>query len=288
MSSCESEVRSGDQRRGIAICRASYERTRDEHHLAWAGQAYMVLDEVDDAEHLAHRLLAGPLAGDGHRILSYVAYRRGLGSAAQMHASVALAIHTFAGDESGMTSDALLLSHAAWKFGDFTVSLGAADEALRLARQLQSRRNEVAAYLARADALRRMGDIRGAAATLASAIERATDPCDKVWAYLKSGMCRMEAGQDDLAMVELTAAAQANGVCRSEEVSSSVAINQAWLLRRKDPSSALARLDDIPPSEQEAVEILLLRSYLAADRGDLAESDRYLARTTALEAPDAD
>jgi len=133
-----------------------------------------------------------------------------------------------------------------------------------------------------------MGDTRGAIVTLTSSIERADDPCDQAWTRLKIGMCRMDARRDDLAMLELTAAARANALCRSAAVASSIAINQAWLLRWSDPPGALARLDDLAKSGPEGVETLLLRGYLAADRGAIEQSDHYLARAAALEPPDAD
>jgi hypothetical protein len=70
-------------------------------------------------------------------------------------------------------------------------------------------------------------------------------------------------------------------------VSEAVGINEAWLLRT-DPAGALARLDEITKSKGEIVETLLLRGYLAADRGALDEADGYLVRAERLEAPDAD
>jgi len=248
----------------------------------------MYLGELDRADELARRLLTGPLHGDGHRILSFVMLRRGSGDAARMHATVAFATHVAARDESGLTSDAVLLAQAAWQVGDFTASLDAADVALSLARRLHDPRNEVAAQLARADALRRMGDTVGAADTLTSAIERAADPCDKAWAQLKKAMCQMEGGQDGLAMLALTMAEEANRLCGSQAISISIALNQAWLLRWKDPAGALARLDEVERSQGKHVEILLLRGYLAADRGALGEADRYLTTAASLDPPDAD
>jgi tetratricopeptide (TPR) repeat protein len=66
----------------------------------------------------------------------------------------------------------------------------------------------------------------------------------------------------------------------------SVALNQAWLLRQRDPAGAGARLDTVARSSGERPESLLLRSYLAADRGDLADAERQLERAEQL-APDA-
>jgi tetratricopeptide (TPR) repeat protein len=286
--SCERAFWSGDMRRGVEVCRASHARTGNVRDLSWAAQAHMYLGELDQAEELAGQLLTGPLLGDGHRILSFVTLRRGSGDAARWHASLAVFAHTLAGDERALQTALVMRAQAAWQVGDFTASLDAADKALTLARRLNAPRKEVAAHLARADALRRMGDRRGATDAVTRAIARATEPCDKAWAYLKKGMCQMEAEKEGLAALDLKSAAQANGRCRSRSVSTAVTLNEAWLLRRKDPRGALAKLDEVTKSEGDLLEALLLRGYLAADRGALVEADRYLTQAASLDPPDAD
>lgn len=288
MSLCEREVRQGDRQRAVKLCLASYDRTRDEHDLAWAAKAYLYLGKFDDAAKLADRTLRGPVSGDAHGVLSYIAMRRGSLSAARTHALLARDAHTLSGDQGGLVRDAVSLSQIAWREGDFTAALEAADDALKLAPALHDSHTEVVAYVARADALRRMGDTRGASAALTSAIARATEPCDQAWTRAKNGMCLEEAGDEGLAMIELTAATEANRRCASRDISVLVAINQAWLLRWKDPAGALAKLDEVARAQPDEVTTLLLRGYLAADRGALAEADRYLVQAEGLEAPDAD
>lgn len=287
MSECELAVRHSEWRRGVDLCLASYKRTGKQHDLAWAAKAYMYLNELDQADKLARQVLVGPFDGDAHQILGYVALRRELPGVAREHAAAAMAAHTRAGDERGQANDAVLLSQAAWQIGDFAAALSAADEAISLARRLGDPRREVTADIARADALRRLGDNRGAAATLAHAIERATDPCDKAFARLRNGMCQVEAGQEGLALPEFDLAEQANRRCGSREVATAVAIIQAWLLRWRDPSAAVARLDELAKSMEDSVETMLLRGYLAADRGALADADRYLALAANLDVHDA-
>jgi tetratricopeptide (TPR) repeat protein len=287
MSRCEEAVESGNRRDGIKQCLASYDQTGSDRALAWAAKAHMYLTELKQAEELAQRLLSGPSYGDAHRILSYVALRNGLGDAARMHAAIALVAHTLVGDESGMASDAVSLSQVALQLGDFAAALTAADEALSLAKRLDDPRNEVAAYLARADALRRIGDNRDAEDALTNAIERATDPCNKAWILLKSALCLVEAGQEGAAILELREAALANRGC-SQDLAGSIKINQAWLLRWTDPAGALALLNEITTTDGDDVTTLLLRGYFAADRGALAEADRYLTLAAGQEPPDAD
>jgi tetratricopeptide (TPR) repeat protein len=290
-SVCEQAVRSGDARRGVELCLDSYERSRQPRDLAWAAKAYLQAGDLDDAERLARRLLAGPLFGDAHSILSYVALRSGsehAGSDARNHATIAWIVHLLAGDERGRMSDAVSLAQAAWKLGDFAGSLQAADEALRLALRLGDPVRQVAAQLARADVFRRIGDTRLAAEALSSAVERATTPCDRAWAHLKSGLFRQEIQDDGLAIAELDAARTANARCGARDVATSASLTRARLLRSKDPSAALALLDNVASSEGELVEIGMLRGHLAADRGALGEADRYFERAERLEAPDAD
>jgi tetratricopeptide (TPR) repeat protein len=290
MSPCEREVRYGDRRRGAALCLESYAQTGNESDLAWAAKAYMFLGDLDEAAARARRLLElhGARVGDAHAILGYVALRSKQSENSRMHVAIALAAHRFIGDERAVTSDYVLLSQIAWQVGDYTAALDAADEALKLARRLNDPRSEVAAYMAHADALRRMGDSGAAAAELETALEHATDPCDNAWAHVKNGMCQMEIGQDSVAGSEFAMAEQANRSCGSQDVAKAVAINLAWLRRRKDPPGALARLDEIAKSEADDVETLVLRAYLAADRDALDEADGYLVRAASLEPPHAD
>ncbi|HWO18791.1 MAG TPA: CHAT domain-containing protein [Kofleriaceae bacterium] len=293
MSDCEKAVRSGELQRGIEICRAAHAATGDPRDLSWAAQAYMYLGNYDkenykEARKRAEQLLASPLYGEANRILSFVAFRDGRGHDARGHAELASVVHRLMGDERSLTSDLVHLAQATWKIGDFTASLDAADEAALRARRLSDPRNEAVAELARADALRRMGDTQGAANTLASALKRATVPCDVAWLRLKKGMRHMEARQESLAELELAMAEQANGRCENHVVAAAIAINQAWLLRWRDPARALALLDRVDKIDGEIVETQLLRGYLAADRGALDEAGRYLERAAGLEPPDAD
>jgi len=288
MTSCEWQVRNGNYRCAVAVCLASFARSDDEHDLSWAAQAHMYLGELAQAESLARRLLGDRLDGDGNRILSYVMLQRRFADKARIHAAAAFAAHRRTGDERSLAGDAVLLAQAAWKLGDYTASLAAADEALTWAQRRNSPRQEVVAQLARADALRRMGDLRGAADALRGATDRAVHPCDQAWARLKYGMCLMEDGQDSLASDELAHADDANRQCGSRDISISVALNQVALLRWKDPARASALLDEVEEAGGAGLELLLWRAYLAADRGTLAEADGYLARAAGASPPDAD
>jgi len=288
ISACESEVRYGDQRHGLELCLASYSRTGNVSERAWAAEAYMYLGEHDDARALAHLLISGPHYGDAHWILGYEDLVQGYGAATLFHAGIALVAHGLADNDRGLARDAVLISHVAWKSGDFTAALIAADESLRRAERLDDRHMQVSAYLAKADALRQMGDIRGAANTLTFALKSASTPCDRAWVRLKTGICRMEAGQDGLAMLEFAAATKANLGCGARDVSRAVAFNEAWLRRWKDPIGASARLDELTVVGEEDTETLLFRGYLAADRGAFAEADRYLAHAASTEPSDAD
>src|SRR5262249_43638745 len=101
-------------------------------------------------------------------------------------------------------------------------------------------------------------------------------------------MCLWEAGEDALAMLELSMAENENRQCGSRDIWSQIMINEASLQRRRDPAAAVAKLDELTRSEGETVTSLLLRGYLAADRGALSEAERCFTQAAALEPPDAD
>jgi tetratricopeptide (TPR) repeat protein len=281
-------VREGDKERAAAICLDSYQQTGNLRDLGWASKAFMYLGELEQAERLANQLLGGPVRGDGYGVLAYIAMRRGNAAAARSYASAAFAAHRDVGDEHGMANDAASLSDAEWRRGDFAAALDAADEALRLAEKLHEPRLEVSALLARAEALRELGDTADASESLKAAIERATDPCDKTWARFRNGRCLASAGQNSLAMLELTMAQHANRSCGDQDISAAISLNQGWLLRWKDPAGALASVNEALKSAPDDVEALVLRGYLAAGRHAFAEANRDLAQAMALEPPDAD
>jgi tetratricopeptide (TPR) repeat protein len=287
-SACESRVRSGDYTGAVNICLDSYRRTHDPGALAWAAKAYMYLRDVEHAEALANQLVHGPRAGDGHAVLSYLELQKSHYESARDHAEAAASAHRATGDERSLANDLVSLALAALPLGDFTAALEAASEALDVARRLRDPRREVAAYLAQADALRQLGDSGSAHDALNHAIARATDPCDVTWARSRNGMCYAQDGQDGLAMLELAEARHANQVCRAQEVTRAVALLEAWLLRTKDPRGAVARLDELGEQAADDVEALVLRGYLAADRGALDEAERHLAHAASLPPPHAD
>jgi tetratricopeptide (TPR) repeat protein len=287
-SACEREVRTGDRRIGVETCLRSYRETGDAHELLWAAKAYEYLGDLEHADEIAHRLLSGPLWGDAHGTLSYIALRRNRFREAQVEAIIASAAHVMARDLRGLATDSVSLSQAARRSGDFTTALGAADTALRLAQQLGESHTEVVSYIARADALRRIGDVNGAAETLAMASERASEPCDQTWTRLRSAQYLNDAGREEVALRQYEAAARANTRCAARGVSLSIAINEAWLLRRRDPAAALARLDERTKAHDDSFETQLLRGYIAADHGSLDEAERYLAQAETFDPPQAD
>jgi serine/threonine protein kinase len=78
----------------------------------------------------------------------------------------------------------------------------------------------------------------------------------------------------------------ASGADRDRAVAEAAALNDAWLLRLRDPAGASRKLDALASSSGERPGSLLLRSYLAADRSDLASAERELDRAERV-APDA-
>jgi serine/threonine protein kinase len=285
--SCEQDPQFGDMRHRSEACLASYQQTGNEHDLALAANAYWELGELDKADKFAHQLLTSSRQGDAYAILGRIALKQNAVRDATTYATLASASHISLNDARGLIKDAMLLFQASWQAPNLIAALNAADEAVRLARRLHDPHAEVAALFARADVLRELGDVRGAEAALMTAGGVATEPCDRAWSHLKHGMCLIDAGNEGLAMASLAAAEDANRACRDRSIADSVALNEARLLRRQDPVGASGKLDAVARSSGERPESLLLRSYLAADRRDLATAERHLGRAGQL-APDAD
>jgi serine/threonine protein kinase/Tfp pilus assembly protein PilF len=284
--SCDQDPQFVDLRHRSEACLASYQRTGNAHDLDLAANAALELGDLETAAQRA-RLLTSSQPGDAYAILSRIALKQNHANDALRYAALASAVHSVYGNGHDLADDALLRAQAFEKLSDPAAGLRAADQALAIALQLGDSHAEVAGYLARADALREIGDVRGAIDTLAAATERATVACERAWVYFKLGLCHVDTGQDELAMASLASAARADKQCKDPTLAKVVSLNQAWLLRRRDPAGVVARLDDLSREMGEGPESLLLRSYVAADRGDLATAEQYLEQAQQLDATDS-
>jgi tetratricopeptide (TPR) repeat protein len=285
MSACEKAVRTGNHRSAVEICLASHQQTRSDGDLRWAAKAHLYLGEIDPAEALAERFRPGPLWGDAHAILSFVALRRERPGLALGHAVLAYIAHILDGDELGQASDALLVSQIAWRLGDLATALSAADSALALAVKLKEPRREVAAQFARGEALCVLADRPGAIEALTAAVDRAATRCDIAWARLKLGRCEILTGQPGVGMHHLDEAAEANRECGAPDITNAVYALQAWQLRSPDPTRALFLLDRLAADHGDDLDSLILRGMIAADRGALADAERYFAQAADFDPP---
>lgn len=290
MTECERAYRKDEYQHAIDLCGPSYERTKDASELVWAAESYVALGKYEEAGALAQRLIGGPRYGAGHKILSNVLLRVSPAKPqeAKFHATAAVQEFARTKDLSGQVGASRALSQASWALGEFGVALAAADDVVRLATQLGDRRGEVAGHLLRADALQNMGDQIEATKALLRAAERAEHPCDKAWSHYRTGLQEMNGGLDSLARQEFMKAEQENLICGHAAMKIPLALSLAWLEREKAPRKAIERLDMIKAAGEEGFESLLLRAYLAADRGALDEVETYLAEAEAAEPPDAD
>ncbi|HEU4726739.1 MAG TPA: CHAT domain-containing protein [Kofleriaceae bacterium] len=287
-SPCERAVAAGDSHRGFVTCLASYASTRDDVDLVWAARAQLYLDRPARAAQLARALLGRSRYGDAHQILSYVALRERLDTAARAHAAIAWIAHALAADEQGLARDAVSMSQAARQAGDYPAALASAQEALRRQRGLHDAHNEMRAEVALIDVLRVLGDTGAADTAIGEAFKRATEPCDRAWLALRKGQCQIDRGQGGVAIDDLEQAARLNRQCDCDAIALQVAANEASLLRRSDPGRAAELLDEVVRIGGEDLEEQLMRGYLAADRGDLDAADRHFRRAEALPPPDAD
>ncbi len=312
MSRCEQQILADDWSNGIETCRAS----GDPQDLVWAARGYVQLGDLDSADAIARQLIPGPQHADGYAITADVELRRGQLDEASAHAMWARIDHVLAGDLRGQAGDAVVLSRAAWEAGDFAAARDAAGQALDLARRSRDPASITAASLASADALRQLGDGDRASATLADALEVATGPCSQASLRLSRALCSMDTGLIRNARSELENLLVETRACRSSEISSTITLTQAWLLRWIDDPATERKLDELAatfhgategsrylttfsdvgerldPTERsrspasqtsagahrESAEALLLRAYLAADHGKLDRAEQYLDR----------
>lgn len=286
--SCEADPRFRDLRRRSEACLASYRETGNDRDLALATRADLALGHTDLARGLAYRLLAGSRSGDGYAALGQIALDANDIPQATWYLGLARDAHIRSGDARGLVDDAVLLSRARSRLPDFEAALQAADEAVDRARQLHDRHAEVTALAARAEVLRGVGDVHEARRALTLALDLATEPCDQGWTRLQTGLCLIDAGQDSVAMAHLDEAEHANATCGDRNLGDSVSLNKAWLVRRRDPVAAGTRLQALSSSAGGQPRALVLRSYLAADRGDLEAAVRYLDRVERDSAADPD
>ncbi len=286
--SCEELARTEAYARAAELCLARYRISGDALELIWAARARVSLGRFDEAKALAREAIGGVRYGEAHGVLGYLAMRERLPEAAKIHAQAALAAHLRSGDRRAQASALTSLSQAAWQAGDYTAALDTADRAIAMAEELGGLIKVMPMYIARADALRRMGDHRRAATALREAIERVSTPCDKTWLQVKQGMVQLELAQPALAELELEIAAKLNEQCGSPDVRLQILLNQASLLLRTKPALALERLVEAEAIQGELLESQLLRGYLAANRGAFEEAERHFQRAGQLAPPDAD
>ncbi len=285
---CEQLVKDGKSRLAIKPCLEAYRRKGNNRDLQGLAMSYVRLGDDEQARALALKALKAPDHGDAYIVLSYVALRGGDYEAMEIYKQSALQAHKIAGNRSGLVQAKISSSQAAWQEGSYAFALSEADEALRMAKELDDPRRQRAAYFARSAALARQGDFREAGNALLEVLASATEPCDKALAYLKAGALRLEMKAEGMAADELRKAEQHNQECDSQDIAMQIAMNQVPLLWKGHPDQAIARLGKVENAKGVGVETQLFRGYLAADSGSLEAADFHLHLAAGLPNPDAD
>src|ERR1700754_4105767 len=101
-SSCEHDVKFADHHAALERCLANFHATGDERELLWAARDYVYMGDFAHAGELAHQLIRGALAGDGHGILAYLALHDGALAAAGAQVAFARVAHARAADQRGL------------------------------------------------------------------------------------------------------------------------------------------------------------------------------------------
>ena len=194
---------------------------------------------------------------------------------------------------------ALCTSQAAWKAGRFESAGRYATLAIEHGGEIGSARSRAkeallrSALIARADAYRRIGDLRRAIEDLDVALEHATDPCDRALVLIKQSMALDEEwdgnkdgspgaprdGDGTPPGTLLAKAREANLRCYAQRVRNddAIALNQASLLALREPQKAMSTLDARFAGKEPKHDELFLRAVIALNLGDQKAARGYLS-----------
>ncbi|HET9620481.1 MAG TPA: CHAT domain-containing protein [Kofleriaceae bacterium] len=293
-SACEDAFGREQWLPSVQICRAEHPLSGDDHVLVLEARALLWLGDLAQAKKLAISMLGGPRAADAHGILARIADMEYDFDEAQVHASLARVLHALIADTAGALDDLDIQSIIDWQRGHYVASVTHSNEVLRMATQQHDRRMAINAYFTRSDALRLMGATNAAATSLQELNQPWLTPCKRVefhlrlsWIYSAKGTDADATGD---AQRELHNAEVSLASCPTSpwSLQAQILLGQAALLVEKDPTRALAKLDQVKAHDGDGYESLLLRAYLASYRGDLEAVGRYLSGVADRTQPDDD
>ena len=313
---CESPV-TDDERdltAALARCAERYASSGALEDLQQWGHVALTGERPADVACIAGRMIEIGAREAGYTLLCNSALRRHGASIedaklAYDHGELAYVGEGRAAPEA-LARAALCTSQAAWKAGKFESAGRYATLAFEHGDKIGSARSRAkedllrGALIARADAYRRIGDLRRAIEDLRVALEHATDPCDRVLVLIKQSMALDEEwdgnkdGSQGTALdgdlnspwTLLDKATEVNRSDCAQRVRNddAIALNRASLLALRDPLEAMSTLDERFAGKEPKHDELFLRAVIAINLGDEQAASRYLEGAEAAGASDAD
>jgi hypothetical protein len=298
-SPCDEAFKREQWKLSASICQASYERTGDEHEQFVAFESFFYAGQYDQALRLSSRLLLGAEFAAVHNRLAFIEQIQGGGDPArdlieQFHLAIASAVHAVSRDRIGTMRDEIVWSDFYLYRDQYEAALNASARAIRLAHELDDRKDGSRAYLPRVNAFTRIGALRAAHATWHDMDTWAQmTPCEAVDAYIKSAEIFMEEDDNDnapaLALNDLRMADIQLEQCPD---SSRIYLSQIWfdraaLLNTSRPDEAYQLIDKADNGE-DLLESQALHIYNAAARGAVGEVEARLTQAQRADVLDAD
>jgi hypothetical protein len=276
---CAHDLAAHDWAAAYASCQAELEATRDLARATDAARAAYYLQRPRDTARLATLALSGPTAADAHNLLGSAQAMLGDNGAAANHLEIAARLHAAAGNASAEARDDHQLSGVSYQRGDYQAALDFEAAARRAAHRAHDDRMIVFLDIARADILRKIGDLRGAELEIERALAEAIEPEDRVVALLKRANLHLDQGHPALARDPLTRALdeeQRAALPRAPYLEA-LHLNLSHVERK---AQAFTRaLDELEQAKQAGADTLpyrLHRGLIYADMGRLTEANADL------------
>ncbi|MBK7534245.1 MAG: CHAT domain-containing protein [Myxococcales bacterium] len=299
----------------LARCAERYASSGALEDLQQWGHVALAGEKPAEVACIAARMMKNEALEAGYTLLCNSALRRSGASIedaklAYDHGEQAYNVGKGRAAPEALARAALCTSQAAWKAGRFESAGRYATLAIEHGGEIGSARSRAkedllrGARIARADAYRRIGDLRRAIEDLRVALEHATDPCDQVLVLIKQSMALDEEwdGNKDGSpgtprdrdlkppgtLLDKAAEANRNDCAQRVRNDDAIALNRASLLALREPQKAMSTLDARFAGKEPKHDELFLRAVIALNLGDEQAARGYLDLAEAAGASDAD
>ena len=278
--SCVRDRGTNDWAAAIVSCEAELERSKDLARAVDAAMAAYYLQRPREVVRLATLALDGPTAADAHGLVGAAQLALGDYQLAIQHLEIGAKLHATAGNARAEARDYHQLSGASYQLGHYQAALRAEAAARNAAERAQDDRMMVFLDIARADILRKLGDLAGAEVAIERALSGARVPSDRVTALLKRGALHLDQGHPSLARDPLTRALEAERAASQPRapILQALHLNLSYVERKAGAfARALDEMEHAHAAGTDPMSYHLNRGLVYADMGRLNEASNDLA-----------